>query len=439
MSKPSVGSKTITASAARLAKPAAERREIPDAGCPGLYLIIQPSGRKSWAVRYRRPNGRPTKLTLGPFTEDETAGTPVVGSPLTLAAARQMATAAQRQRLQGHDPAAARQREKQAARASVGVTYSALALRFIEDHARPKTRRWKETARILGFDPNDDLALIPRGVAQRWRDKPISDVTADDLHALVREVEQSGVPGLKRRTTGRTESRARATHAALSKLFGWLVAERLVAASPVVGVGKPAPAKARDRVLTDAEIRAFWMACTGATPPGGTLLKFLLLVGCREKEASRMQPTELRPDGLWLIPSERAKNHRAHEVPLPPLALQLLADAPRIEPRHFVFTTTGSAPFQGFGKLKARIDKAMQQELGDLPHWQIHDLRRTCASGMARAGVELHVIERCLNHISGSFAGIVGVYQRHRYATEMMKAYETWQALLLEIVGSKRP
>jgi integrase len=436
MSKQSVGSRPITAAAARLLKPGAERREIPDAGCPGLYLIVQPSGRKSWAVRYRRPNGRPTKLTLGSFTEEDAPGEPRIGAPLTLAAARQLATSAQRQRSQGHDPAAVRQREKQAARASVGVTYSALALRFIEEHARPKTRRWKETARILGFDPRSDLALIPRGVAQRWRDKPISDVTADDLHVLVREVEHHGVPGLERRTTGRTESRARATHAALSKLFAWLVAERLVAASPVVGVGKPAPAKARDRVLTDAEILAFWRACTDATPPGGTLLQFLLLVGCREKEASRMQPAELRPHGLWLIPSERAKNHRAHEVPLPPLALQLLEDAPRIEPRHFVFTTTGTTPFQGFGKLKARIDKAMQQELGDVPHWQIHDLRRTCASGMARAGVELHVIERCLNHMSGSFAGIVGVYQRHRYASEMKKAYETWQALLLEIVGA---
>jgi hypothetical protein len=105
-----------------------------------------------------------------------------------------------------------------------------------------------------------------------------------------------------------------------------------------------------------------------------------------------------------------------------------------------VFTTNGVTSITGWSRSKRRLDglvlAVMQREADErgadpkrvdqLPHWTRHDLRRTVASGMARLAVSLPVVERVLNHVSGSFAGIVGVYQRHSFAAEMRAAVEVW-------------
>src|SRR6185436_20908587 len=97
--------KTLTAAAAKNLLPGKARREIPDGGCPGLYLVIQTSGRRSWAMRFRRPSGKPSKLTLGPFdlSGQETEGEPRLGTPLTLASARRLAAEIHRERARGRD------------------------------------------------------------------------------------------------------------------------------------------------------------------------------------------------------------------------------------------------------------------------------------------------------------------------------------------------
>jgi integrase len=114
------------------------------------------------------------------------------------------------------------------------------------------------------------------------------------------------------------------------------------------------------------------------------------------------------------------KNDRRHEVPLSSQAVMIIRALPRISDR-FVFSTNAESPLNGFGKNKDRLDA-----LSGVSDWVVHDLRRTAASGMARLGVSLAVIEKVLNHTSGSFRGIVGVYQRHEFAEEKRQALDKW-------------
>ena len=135
-----------------------------------------------------------------------------------------------------------------------------------------------------------------------------------------------------------------------------------------------------------------------------------------------MQRGELNEDGAtWVLPATRSKNRKAHTVPLPPLARDILASVKRLDSCDYVFSTTGRSPVSGFSKMKARLDKEMK-----ISDWRLHDLRRTAATGMAALGVSLPVIERVLNHVSGSFGGIVGVYQRHEFEPEKRAALERW-------------
>ena len=149
----------LTAAAVNRLLPGKKRLEIPDAGSPALRLIIQPSGAKSWALRFRRPDGRPSKLTLGPLdvTGNEMGDEPVIGQPLTLAGARKLAADINRQRAMGRDPitdqASAKRRRKVEREERTANAFAPLARRFIEEHARAKTRTWALSARLLGLKP----------------------------------------------------------------------------------------------------------------------------------------------------------------------------------------------------------------------------------------------------------------------------------------------
>jgi Arm DNA-binding domain len=144
--------KVLTAAAVERLRPKEKRLEIADGGCAGLYLIVQPSGAKSWALRFRRPSGKTAKLTLGTvdLADKETDGEPVTGAPLSLAAARRLATELHHQRARGNDVVAARRRERLERQAHNERTFAAAALDFVRQHAQGRLRRWQERARILG-------------------------------------------------------------------------------------------------------------------------------------------------------------------------------------------------------------------------------------------------------------------------------------------------
>jgi integrase len=144
-----------------------------------------------------------------------------------------------------------------------------------------------------------------------------------------------------------------------------------------------------------------------------------------------MRWSEVVGDELRL-PGERTKNHKPHIVPLSPLAREILAAVQRFPNSDLVFTTTGTTPVSGWSRMKNRLDRLM----GPVPDWRLHDLRRTAATGMGRCGVDPHIVERTLNHVSGVFSGVAGTYQRQRYVTEIREALESWGQHVGKIVGA---
>jgi integrase len=459
-------SKPLTAAAVAKWKPHHyERLENPDAACPGLYFVVEPSGAKSYYSRFRRPNGEPARLKLGScdVTGKESEGEPVIGGHLTLAAARRLNTEVRRQLALGRDPAAdwlaEKRRRRVIADEKAGNTFAAAARKFIDEHIVSKRgrkpRRWRETARILGLDyPIDggEPTEIPDGLAQRWRDKPIAEIDGHDLYSVIDDARRRGIPGLERRNDGISDARGRKMADALSPLFGSLHAHRRIAVDPSIGIWRPPPAARRDRVLNVKpdvrradELRWFWSACDAVSQPFGKLLKVKLLTGCRLSEIARMTWDELSDDlAILRLPGERTKNGLPHDVALPQLVRDLLEEARRIEGCRYVFSTTGRTPVSGFSKIKRQLDAAMlakaRKERGKdarIEKWRLHDLRRTCGTGMAGIGIAPHIVEAALNHVSGAKAGVAGTYNVERYESEKRAALERWAAHVARLVAGK--
>src|SRR5262245_35166632 len=220
--------KTLTAQAVQKLKcDGDQRREVPDGAAPGLFLVIQPSGKKSWALRFRRPGDRrPAKLVLGTVNVDTSTddGEPVIGGYLTLPEARQLVAKLRRQIVQGKDPAAENQSQKRSIAQSTGNSFDAAASDFILQHAKRKTRRWQEQAKLLGLVENSDgdLELADGGLAKRWRERQVGDIDSDEIFRLIEECRHKGIPGLVRKNRDASEPRARAMFSVLSKMYSWL-------------------------------------------------------------------------------------------------------------------------------------------------------------------------------------------------------------------------
>jgi integrase len=426
--------KALTVTRIDNAKATSLRQEIPDGLLVGLYLVVQPSGAKSFAVRYRYA-GQPRKLTLGAFPA------------ITLEAARDIGAKALRAAAEGRDPATEKQSAKgdakrQAAEEIRGKRdlFENVARDFIERHAMKSNREttWRETARILGLRPSPDdptkLVEVGGDVMDAWRGRKIQDISKRDIVALLDVINDRGSPIMANRVLS-----------AVRKLFNWCVARDVIQASPCTLVTPPAPERSRDRVLSDDELRLVWNAAASDGWPFGPLIKLLALTGQRLSEVGGMRWQEIDLENrLWTLPAERVKNGERHEVPLSDAAIDIISALPRIKTtRGFVFTTRRDAAVSGFSRAKDRLDDAVEASLtkdAKAPeHWTFHDLRRTMASGMARLGIQLPVIEKVMNHSSGSFRGIVGVYQRHSFAEEKRTALAAWASHVESVVSGKTP
>jgi len=422
--------KQLTAAAVLRLRPRSKRYEVRDRGGQGLYLLVLPSGVKSWSLRFRRPDGRTARLTLGRADLSGRHGVdqPTIGDPLTVAEARWLAADVNRQRAKGRDVVV----EQHRARTD---TFAAAALLFVEEHAR-KTRRWRETARILGFaypiDGSGEPTVVVGGLASRWAKKPITEVDAAAIYAVIDEARRRGIPGTAARNGGVSDSRGRLVARTLSKMFSWLTAHRRVDANPCAGVWCPPAPAARDRVLTEAEVKRLWRACDEAGDVFGPMVKVLLLTGCRLREVASMERSELN-GASWTIPGSRTKNKRAHVVPLAPFVIRIIESVPVIEGCPYVFSTNGRTAVSGFSKLKRRLDRAT-----GAPDWRLHDLRRTAATGMADIGIAPHVVEAALNHVSGAKASVAGIYNRAQYSDEKRDALRRWAKHVEGVVGRHR-
>jgi integrase len=449
--------KVLTDAVVRKSPPGPMRREIPDACAKGLYLVIQPSGAKGWALRYRRPDGRPAKLVLGSvdLSGHEPEGKPQIGTPLSLRAARALAADQLRERARGVDVAAVHVAAKRRARETIGNggnNFGVLVRAFIDQHCRVNNRRWQESASLFGLDygEDDEATMRKGGLCDRWRHRDLRDITGDEVHDLVVEAQRFGVPGREPRHSGPSNSRARALSAALSKFFSWAKEHRHISTNVALNLYMPRQGAPRERVLNCKldvrradEVRWFWSACDSLSEPFGTLLRLLLLTGCRLNELAELDFKEVSDDCATLrIPGERTKNHRPTEVYLAPLARDLLAGMKRFDGCRYIFSTNWRSPVSGWSKIKKEIDARMielaRQERGNeyqIEPWRIHDLRRTCATGMASIAVPPHVIEACLNHQSGAKASVAGTYNREQYEPEKRIAWQRWSDHIATVVS----
>lgn len=384
-----------------------KRVEVPDPALSGLYMVVQPSGAKSWAIRYRFA-GKPRKLTLGKW--------PIIG----LANARLAASEALAAVEEGRDPGAEKIVAKRERAEQVGRnTVRTLVERFDRLHLS-KLKSGRDVRRFF---------LDPYLVA-RWGERDVQAITKRDVIELIDEIAESG------RVTMANRVRAH-----LSKFFSWLADRDIIDASPVLGVKPVAKERTRDRVLNDNEVRLFWQACEEMGQPWGAFGQLLLLTGQRRSEVAGMTDDEVGEE-VWRLAGDRTKNGRAHNVPLSKAARNVLSGLERVNsPSGYIFTTTGKTPVSGFQKARlnvaehmARIASDERGEPVEIEHFTWHDLRRTAATGLARLGVPVRVTEAVLNHVSGTGGGIVEVYQRHDYADEKRQALEAWGKFVMRLV-----
>ena len=414
--------KKLTAISVQNEAPGNARKEIADTGCSGLYLVVQPSGARSWALRYRFLD-KPRKLTLGPVltvANGEAEPDAVeIGQPLTLAAARKLAQDELHKLKLGRDPAADKKhgivssRSEAVRRAANSV--EALAALFIKQHVKAKNRASTrgQVERILAKE-----------VLPRWKGKSIHDIEKRDVVRLLDDIAEDR-PILANRTL-----------AVVRKWFNWMFAKDIIRTiSPCAGVEPPAKESSRERVLSESEICSLWTASDQIGHPFGPFVKLLLLTGQRRGEVAGISWSEIDADKrVWTLPGERTKNGETHTLPLAPQVWAILEDASGDADHDHILSTTGKTAISGFSRAKRQLDKIAALRKG----WSYHDIRRSFvthvatlrvkdrATGDERLAVQPQVIEAIVNHISGHKSGVAGVYNRATYDLEKREALELW-------------
>jgi integrase len=245
-----------------------------------------------------------------------------------------------------------------------------------------------------------------------WKKRDVRDIRASHVNDILDALVEAGKPSEANHALG-----------VIKTLFGWCSDRDMITVSPCAKIKKPAKHGSRSRALSESELRRLWALLEGEGYPFGTMTKLLLLTGQRRGEVTQMRWSQLDLAArTWLIPTELSKNGREHLVPLSDHALAVIASIGRAG-NDLVFPAHGNVEnvFSGFTRAKNRLDR-----LSGLKDWTLHDLRRTTATHLGKLGTPPHVIERVLNHVSGSFAGVAGVYNRHPYFEEMRAALQVW-------------
>ncbi len=364
--------------------------EIANFGCK-----VTPAGRKVFIVQYRMGGrGSPVrKYTIGPYVK------------LTLQQAREQARVILLQVASGADP----QQQKVEKKAQIGKDRVAdLYALFAAQHVE-QNRSARETKRIFEHD------ILPKiGI------RSVHEIRKTDLIRIVQDVDQRGARIMANRVL-----------AAMRKFFNWLVSRAIIEKSPCEGIAAFAREQARDRHLSDDELRRVLIAARTMGFPFGHIVQLLIHTGQRREEVAGMPHSELDiPGRTWTISALRTKNGKAHAVHLTDATLAIIADCPRIGAH--VASLSADKPFQGWSKAKAQLDRT-----SGVANWRLHDLRRTMVTYMARSGVPQHISDRILNHQSGVISGISAVYQRHDFLNERKDALKLWSRHLNAIGTAK--
>jgi integrase len=369
---------------------------------PGLGVRVRLMAGKvvsrTWVVQLRVA-GRSQRHDLGPVTATPTKR------------ARDLADDIFAKVRQGIDPA----KEKRNASAKAGEVFELLAADYLKAAKKRLRQRSYE-----GVERHLEIHCAP------LNRKPIHDIdrkmVADRLDKIT---EESGAVSANR------------VRASLSAMFTWAIKKGIVDQNPVAGTEK-LKETARNRVLSAAELGAVWRAC--GDDDYGRIVRLLILTGQRRDEIGGIAETELQRElRLLSLPGERTKNGLPHDVPLSAAAIKLLPK-PR-EDRGLLFGR-GAGSFSGWSRCKERLDERIKDAAPDgkpLAPWTVHDLRRTAATGMGDIGVQPHIIEAVLNHISGARRGVAGIYNRAQYADEKRDALKRWAEHVQAIVAGAVP
>jgi len=368
-----------------LPAPVAGQAQYPDGKLSGFGVRVTATGLKTFYLTYRE-NGASRRLTLGRYPA------------LSLADARKKAHEALAKIARDETPVT----RTQAAIISQD-SFAARLDQFVETHCKRRNRA--STA-------NETERLLRRNFLTHWRSRQIATIKKSDVIGVLDKIVADGTP-----------SAANHAFAAVRKFFNWCVERGVLETSPCLGIKAPARAQSRDRVLSDDEIAGLWHASNNQGYPFGPIFQLLALTAQRRGEVVGMQWEELDLDArVWTIPGARTKNGKTHTVPLSPMVVSIIQSLPRFS-SDYVFPARGKLdrPYSGYSKGKRALDAA-----AGLHDWTLHDLRRTAATGMAKQGTPPHVVERILNHTSGTFGGVAGVYNRFSYLDEMRAALLRW-------------
>jgi integrase len=365
-----------------------------DDDLPGFGVRLRAGGRAVWVMQYRI-GVQQRRETLGDIRK------------VDLDKARKAAKARFAAVTLGSDPAADKAQAKIKAKRTVGAIVDEY-LAFKADKFRPKTMH--ETTRYL---------------RQSW--KPLHGVP---IHKVERADVATGLRRIASESGGVSANRAQA---ALSGIYTWAMREGLCDNNPTIATNQQADEEPRERVLSDAELAKIWKVLPASDY--GRIVKLLLLTGQRRDEIGGLRWSEIDFDTrLISLPKERTKNKRPHDIPLSDSAIDVLSECGHRD-SDFVFGRRNG--FGGFAVAKRALDQAITPALAP---WRLHDIRRTVATAMAdKLGVQPHVIEAVLNHVSGHKAGVAGVYNKAVYAKEKREALTAWADRLRSIVeGTKR-
>jgi integrase len=388
----------------RLTKSAIDGLPIPqsdtiywDAGCPGFGVKVTPKGRKVFIVLYRTggAGSKLRKYTIGPYGR------------VTLHQARVAAQKVFAAKLDGRDPAT---EKREAKRRVVADRVEDLLETFVTQRLS-QNRSGGEIARLLR-----------REMGKAWAGRSIHEISKRDVVELVSAIEQRGAPVAANKTLK-----------SMKTFLRWCVGRAVLDQSPADNVPLPSKEIARDRVLDDDELAQVILAARKMGGPYGGIVELLALTGQRREEVARVQWAELDlAQRVWTLPKSRTKNAKAHVVHLSEQSMAVLTRSDRTGP--YVFPQLGGKPFQEFSRAKRRLD-----QLSGVAEWRLHDLRRTCVSGMARLSVAPHVADKILNHQAGTISGVAAVYQRHDFLAERRAALDLWGAHVDQVLTGMSP
>jgi integrase len=386
--------------------PAGKRLTYWDAAKPSFGLRITDRGVISFFVMRRmHGNPRPIRVVLGRYPE------------VNLAKARALATTALGDLVSGVHP-------KQRERLRQANTFAALADEFLRRPAAAKQR----TAAAIAMN-------IERHLLPRWGTRIAAEIKRADVINMLEEIDRKSGPYMAAKALALASSIYRF---ALTRELGGIASNPCQFIKPTEFVREMAP---RQRVLTDSEVALIWRATQGqirnsieSTYPGGPFVRLLLLTGARRNEVAQMTWDEVNLDhALWMIPAHRTKTGAPHEVPLSPMAVDLLKSLPRFG-GGFVFSANGGrAPIKGFGKFKDSVDmRAAELAPPGLAEWRFHDLRRTARTNLSSLGVSPFIAELVIGHQQ---KGVHKVYDVFRYQSEKRDALERWAGKLRTIIA----